>query len=116
MPVEIVSFDGTSINITAGDINVQTSHTGANPDSMRVGDGVTEWGIEVATKKGLVKDVLVETAIVAVGAQLPATLGIKADSASLSITQSTEDRASTVLRDTDIGLIETATTASAASP
>lgn len=115
MPVEIVSFDGTEINITAGDINVQTSHTGANPDSMRIGDGVTEWGIEVATKKGLVKDVLVESAIVAVGAQLPATLGIKADAGSLSVTQSTEDRVATVARDADIGLIETATTASAVS-
>lgn len=115
MPVEIVSFDGTEINITAGDINVQTSHTGANPDSMRIGDGVTEWGIEVVTKKGLVKDALVETAVNNVSAQLPATIGIQADAASLSVTQSTEDRAATVLRDANIALIETATTASAAS-
>lgn len=115
MPVEIVGADGVEINITAGDINVQTSHTGANPDSMRIGDGVTEWGIEVATKKGLVKDALVEAAVAAVGVRLPATIGIQADAGSLSVTQSTEDRAATVLRDADIGLIETATTASAAS-
>jgi len=115
LPVEIVSFDGTEINITAGDINVQTSHTGANPDSMRIGDGVTEWGIELVTKKGLVKDALVEAAIVAVGVQLPATIGIKADAASLSVTQSTEDRAATVLRDSNIADTDTATTASAAS-
>jgi len=115
LPVEIVAAGGTEINITAGDINVQTSHTGANPDSMRIGDGVTEWGIELVTKKGLVKDALVEAAVVAVGVQLPATIGIKADAASLSITQSTEDRAATVLRDADVALISAATVATAVS-
>lgn len=45
LPVEIVAANGTAINITAGDINVQTSHTGANPDSMRIGDGVEELAI-----------------------------------------------------------------------
>jgi hypothetical protein len=41
VPVEIVGASGTTINITAGDINVQTSHLGASHDSMRIGDGTT---------------------------------------------------------------------------
>lgn len=56
LPVEIVAASGTEINITAGDINIQTSHTGANPDSMRIGDGATELAIEAVTGKALVKD------------------------------------------------------------
>lgn len=39
LPVEIVGADGTEINLTAGDINIQSSHTGANPDSIQIGDG-----------------------------------------------------------------------------
>jgi hypothetical protein len=39
IPVEIVSASGTTINITAGDINIQTTSEGANFDSMRIGDG-----------------------------------------------------------------------------
>ena len=39
IPVEIKAVDGTTINITAGDINVQTSSEGVNFDSMRIGDG-----------------------------------------------------------------------------
>lgn len=37
--VNIVEADGMAINVTAGDIDIHTSHTGANPDSMQVGDG-----------------------------------------------------------------------------
>ena len=50
MPVEIVAASGTEINITAGDINVQTSHAGANPDSVQVGDGTTILGITTANE------------------------------------------------------------------
>lgn len=38
MPVEIVAAGGTEVNITAGDINVQTSRIGVNHDSMRIGN------------------------------------------------------------------------------
>lgn len=38
LPVKLTGVTG-DINITAGDLNVQTSHTGASPDSMRIGDG-----------------------------------------------------------------------------
>ena len=39
LQVELVGSTGTPINITAGDINVQLSDTGANPDKTRIGDG-----------------------------------------------------------------------------
>jgi len=38
LPVKLTSVTG-DINITAGDINVQLEHTGANPDSVQIGDG-----------------------------------------------------------------------------
>lgn len=38
LPVKITGTTG-DINITAGDLNVQLSHTGANPDSTQIGDG-----------------------------------------------------------------------------
>ena len=38
LPVKLTNVTG-DINITAGDLNVQTSHTGASFDSMRIGDG-----------------------------------------------------------------------------
>lgn len=40
LPVKLVSTSG-DINITAGDLNVQLEHTGANFDSLRIGDGTT---------------------------------------------------------------------------
>lgn len=55
LPVKLTGVTG-DLNITAQDLNIQSSHLGANPDSMRVGDGVTELGIEPVTKKALVKD------------------------------------------------------------
>lgn len=39
VPVDIVTGSGTSINITAGDIDIHTSSEGTNFDSMRIGDG-----------------------------------------------------------------------------
>ena len=49
LPVELVGASG-DINITAGDINVQTSHTEANPDSVQLGDGTTLLGITLANE------------------------------------------------------------------
>jgi predicted transcriptional regulator len=48
LPVEIVQATGTEINITAGDINVQLTHAGANPDSTQIGDGTEIWQINAA--------------------------------------------------------------------
>lgn len=58
IPVEIVGTTGQEITITAGDINVQTSHLGANFDSMRIGDGtnlldVLTHGVAVGSLTGL---------------------------------------------------------------
>lgn len=39
MPVKIMGVDGTNINITAGDINIQSTSEGASFDSIRLGDG-----------------------------------------------------------------------------
>lgn len=50
LPVQIVGADGTQINLTAGDINIQSSHTGANPDSIQIGDGTTLLGITLANE------------------------------------------------------------------
>lgn len=55
MPVEIVGADGAIINITAGDINIQTSHAGANPDSIQVGNGTNIMDVN-ANKEALTKD------------------------------------------------------------
>lgn len=55
VPVALTNLaDGTNINITAGDINVQLTHIGANPDSTRIGDGTNELGI-TANNEALVK-------------------------------------------------------------
>lgn len=38
LPVKLMDVTG-DINITANDLNVQLGHTGANPDSVQIGDG-----------------------------------------------------------------------------
>lgn len=48
LPVKLVSTSG-DINITAGDLNVQLEHTGANFDSVRLGDGTTLAGVSAST-------------------------------------------------------------------
>lgn len=45
LPVVIHSIDGAPINITAGDLNVQLSDQGANPDITKIGDGTNRLGI-----------------------------------------------------------------------
>ena len=47
LPVKLTSATGP-INITAGDLNVQLSHSGVNPDSTRIGDGTNLLGITVS--------------------------------------------------------------------
>jgi len=50
VPVEIVGLDGTTINITAGDINVQLTDQGVNADVTRIGDGTNQLGITAANE------------------------------------------------------------------
>ena len=56
IPVEIKAVGGTSINITAGDINIRTSSEGVNFDSMRWGDGSGNYVGVTADKEALVTD------------------------------------------------------------
>jgi hypothetical protein len=46
LPVELTGASGP-INITAGDLNVQLSDQGANPDVTRIGDGTNQLAITV---------------------------------------------------------------------
>jgi hypothetical protein len=57
VPVEISGASGP-INITAGDLNVQLSDQGPNPDVTRIGNGTNQWGIN-ASLEGLVHDAAV---------------------------------------------------------
>lgn len=56
MPVEIVGVNGTEINVTAGDINVQTTDLGVNFDSQRVGDGSGNYMAVNAAQEATVRD------------------------------------------------------------
>jgi hypothetical protein len=68
LPVKITGVTG-DINITAGDLNVQLSHTGASFDSTRIGDGSNLLAIN-ATNEALVKDADVETELIAANVTL----------------------------------------------
>lgn len=69
MPVEIVGASGTTINLTAGDINVQNTHTGANPDSIQIGDGTDLLAIN-ASGEALVHDANALTELQAILAKI----------------------------------------------
>ncbi len=94
VPVMLVGADGTeaTINVTTGDLNIQTTHTGVNPDSMQIGDGTTILAMTL-TGEATVHDAEVLAELKKLILQLPATLGSKIDDESLSVTQSTEDKA-----------------------
>jgi len=59
LPVKLTSVTG-DINITAGDLNVQLSDQGANPDATRIGDGTNRWAFN-GSSEGLVKDTTTNT-------------------------------------------------------
>ena len=73
LPVKLTSTSG-DINITAGDLNVQTSHSGASFDSMRIGDGTNLMAVN-ASLEATTRDA---DAITALGALLT-ELQAKAD-------------------------------------
>lgn len=73
LPVKLTSVTG-DINITAGDLNVQLSDQGANPDVTRIGDGTNQLGISAANEAKVI------------AAQLPTTLGQTTKANSLSVT------------------------------
>lgn len=49
LPVKLMGVDGP-ITLNADQINVHNSHTGANPDSVQIGDGTTLMGITVSNE------------------------------------------------------------------
>lgn len=55
LPVKLTSVTG-DINITANDLNVQTSHSAANPDSMQIGDGVEIMAINASNEAQVADD------------------------------------------------------------
>jgi len=74
LPVKLTGATG-DINITAGDLNVQTSHVGANYDSQRIGDGTTELEIIPVTREAKVSDANAKSVLDA----LLVELALKAD-------------------------------------
>ena len=87
IPVEIVGTAGTEINITAGDINVQLTHLGANFDSTRVGDGTNLMGVN-ADNEALVHDAEVHTKLDTGNASL-ASIDTKMDAQATAANQAT---------------------------
>lgn len=116
LPVKLTGVTG-DINITAGDLNVQTSHVGASFDSMRIGDGTEIANVSTSNELQVRDDdantdldtiagavsgsemqvdivsagpVATEATLAAQSAKLPAALGQLASAASLSTVLSTE--------------------------
>lgn len=89
LPVKLTDVTG-DITITAQNLNVQSTHTGANPDSMQLGDGVETLSItaagqaEVAVTSALPSgtnnigdvDILTEPATAADAGALPAVVKV----------------------------------------
>ena len=72
LPVKLTSVTG-DINITAGDLNVQLTHTGATPDSTQIGDG-TEI-VNITTNNDLQVTGRANTGITASQTDVDTTLG-----------------------------------------
>lgn len=110
IPVEVVAASGSPINITAGDLNVQLSHSSATPDSVRVGDGTTTATVNV--NGGLNTNVLTSalpsgastsakqdtgnTSLSSIDGKLPVSLGQKASAGSISVVVSNDQPIQTV--------------------
>jgi hypothetical protein len=67
LPVKLTSLTG-DVNITAGDLNVQTSHLGVNHDSQRIGDGTNLMAVN-ASLEAQVRDDDANTALTSILAQ-----------------------------------------------
>lgn len=83
LPVKLTGVTG-DINITAGDLNVQTSHVGASYDSMRIGDGTNLMAVN-ASLEAQVRDDDAIVELEAIGLQLPAVLGQNTMANSLAV-------------------------------
>lgn len=74
LPVELTGASGP-INITAGDLNVQLSDQGANPDVTKIGDGTNRLGI-TASSEAKVSDSAARTSLASIDAKLTAPLNV----------------------------------------
>ena len=106
LPVKLMDLTG-DISITANNLNVQMTHAGANPDSIQIGDGTETLAIN-ALNEAQVSDDTARTSLSSIDGKLPATLGQKAQSASLSISLSTEDDATLTAIKTAVEIIDNA--------
>lgn len=77
IPVKIMDAGGTTINITAGDINIQSTDMGVNFDSSRIGDGSGNYVGVNADSEMLVKDADVLTEVAAINLKTPALVAGK---------------------------------------
>lgn len=84
LPVKLLDVTG-DINITAGDLNVQLSHTGGTADSVQIGDGTEVMAIN-ASNEAQVADDTARTSLGNIDGKLPATLGQTTMANSLSVT------------------------------
>jgi len=81
LPVKLQSTTG-DINITAGDLNVQLSHIGANADSVRIGDGAETANVN-SSNELQVRDDDANTSLTAINSsQLPDGHNVTIDNAS----------------------------------
>lgn len=90
LPVKLTDVTG-DINITAGDLNIQSTHTGANPDSIQIGDGTEILQIN-AGGEATVHDQDTHDKLDALNAKFGA-IGQKASAASAPVVLSTEQEA-----------------------
>jgi hypothetical protein len=70
LPVVLSGVTG-NITVTAQELNVQSSHTGASPDSMRIGDGVETVNVN-ASNEMQVADDTARTTLSTINGKIPA--------------------------------------------
>jgi len=70
IPMELVSTTGVeaTFNVTTGDLNIQTSHTGISPDSIQIGDGTNLMAVN-ASLQAEVHDTDANAALVTLNAK-----------------------------------------------
>ena len=74
LPVELMGTAGP-INITAGDLNVQLTDTGANPDKTRIGDGTNQLAI-TASSEAKTSDATAQASLASIDTKLTSPLAV----------------------------------------
>ena len=100
IPVKIMAVDGTNINITAGDINIQSTDMGVNFDSFRLGNGSGNYADINANKEILSHDAEVKAEL---QSATTALLAIQASSGA----SATETTLATVAKEATLGAVKT---------